>query len=277
MKVLFLITYILAFGYRTHTFLGNIIDEYLVKFEPELYDKVLFDLNYQTISNVSTWADRVKRRQPWSKKLHYIDIIECNKVITPEIEDNNYCNEGECIVSAIKEFSNKIKDYGKFKYNNFNFFNYDNFNFKYINYNLKFKKNLSKEDLLKFLIHFLQDFNQPMHLLGYQRGGNDLKIVVNHKNRNKTTNLHNLWDNIIPEYYTKFYFKKNQIEIPVSYETIQEVIYRILNRNLPISCLIYPKTEYIIFEEYFNKEQLKSLFNNYIEITVLILRLIYLD
>jgi hypothetical protein len=129
---------------------------------------------------------------------------------------------------------------------------------------------LLDEDLLKFIIHFMEDFVEPMHLLGYERGGNSLKLNVKMPTGNiRHTNLHQLWDSLVPEYYIKKFnpsFDFN-VDKPTNYSTFIE---EQLNKNIHIACLIYPNnpTETIVFEEYFNKEYLDKLFKNYHELSV---------
>ncbi|KAF8874821.1 phospholipase C/P1 nuclease domain-containing protein [Mucidula mucida] len=62
-------------------------------------------------------------------------------------------------------------------------------------------------EALKFLVHFLGDLHQPLHLTGRDRGGNGVKVLFG----GRSTNLHSLWDSFliskslrtIPQNYTK--------------------------------------------------------------------------
>ncbi|KAG6332338.1 hypothetical protein ID866_6748 [Astraeus odoratus] len=49
------------------------------------------------------------------------------------------------------------------------------------------------QDALKFLIHFLGDMHQPLHLTGRDRGGNGDKVSFD----GRVTNLHSLWDTLL--------------------------------------------------------------------------------
>lgn len=244
--------FIPEFSKRTHNYLGNSSDIYLKENEPIIYNKILQVLNNQTIRSVSSWADSIKRTKEysWTRTLHYIDIMECRKGIYDKSVIDHYC-EGSCIISALNSFVEELKIRNKNK----------------ICCNLS---SLSDESLLKFIIHFMEDFVQPMHLLGYQRGGNSLKLKVKMPRGNiRKTNLHQLWDTLIPEYYIKnfkptFLFKVTK---PIDYNSFVE---EHLNKNIHIGCLIYPNNskETIVFEEYFNKEYLDTLFKNYHELSV---------
>lgn len=252
----FLCNFANGYGYKTHNYLGDLTDKYMLKYEPVIYKKILMVLGGENITSVSTWADRVKRTKEyiWTKPLHYIDILECREDYTKEIIDS-YC-ENKCITSTIKDFTNA------FKYN---------FDYIYENGN----HTLTNSELLKFLIHFTQDFNQPMHLLGYDRGGNSYPItVLQHSGRNKSTNVHYLWDTLVPEYYINNYnFEFNEkVNRP---SDINNLIKDVLNKNIQISCKIYPDSHYIIFDDYFKKEYIETLFKNYNIMIVSILKYIF--
>lgn len=243
-----------SFSKKTHSYLGHSSDVYLAKYEPEIYDKISKVLNGQTISGVSSWADSIKRTKEysWTRTLHYIDIMECRKGVYDKSVIEHYC-ENSCIVSALNSFVKELKS-RLLCSNNFR--------------TLGNETGLSDEDLLKFIIHFMEDFVQPMHLLGYERGGNSLRLQVKMPSGNiRRTNLHQLWDSLVPEYYTKMFnpsFDFN-VDKPIDYTKFVE---EHLNKNIHIGCLIYPDEVTIVFEEYFNKEYLDTLFKNYHELSV---------
>jgi len=245
-----------SFSKITHSYLGNSSDVYLKEHEPEIYNKLSKVLNGQTISSVSSWADSIKRtkKYSWTRTLHYIDIIECKKGDYNKTEIEYYC-ENSCIVSALNSFVEELKSRSQ-----------SNMCSK----TLGKETELSDEDLLKFIIHFMEDFVQPMHLLGYERGGNSLRLQVKMPAGNiRRTNLHQLWDSLVPEYYTKKFnpsFDFN-VDKPIDYSKFVE---EQLSKNVHIACLIYPDdpNETIVFEEYFNKEYLDTLFKNYHELSV---------
>ena len=170
--ILIFFSYVCGYGYKMHRYLGKLTDSYLEKYEPEIYNKVINIFSGDTISSISSWADRIKRKQQysWTKDLHFIDILECRMDKYDKSIIDKYC-ENHCIMSALQDFTNSIK-----------------YNFKY-DYIFSDKSKLTNVELLKFLIHFIQDFSQPMHLLGYDRGGNNFKVNMYIDTRNITSNL----------------------------------------------------------------------------------------
>lgn len=247
-----------GYGYKMHAHLGTLTDHYLETYEPNLNNKVRHIFDGQSISSVSSWADKIKRKKQygWTKDLHFIDILECHREhYTKDIIDK-YC-ENHCIVSALLDFTNSIKH-----------------NFEY-GYPLQNGTTLSNVELLKFLIHFIQDFSQPMHLLGYDRGGNSFKVNILFDGKNRTSNLHYIWDSMLPEHFKDNYaytVPTNKYDKPLDYYSLVEDI---LNDNIYISCRIYPDSHYIIFNEYFKEEYFIKLFDNYQKLIISTLKYIF--
>lgn len=258
-----------GYGYNAHGYLGGLSDKYLGLYEPKLY-KNITNLISSDIHSISSWADKVKRNKKyaWTSSLHYIDILECNLDKYDKYIIDKYC-ENNCIISAIKDLVNSLK------YN--------------INYNYKIGDAftggayiLTPDEQLKFLIHFIQDFNQPMHLLGYSRGGNSLKVNMYMDGKNRTTNMHFIWDSLLPEYYIDNYAYTVPIEriyLPINF-TIDNLLETILDNNIKdVSCKIYPDTNepivYLIFNDYFKDEYFKLLFDNYHKMITLIVKYIF--
>lgn len=256
MKLLSLLPFVLGYSYKTHHFLGELMDKYFIKYEPTVYQQIKLDLDANDIASISSWADKIKYKNPWTKKLHYIDILECKKEKYSQEDVNKYCEKGKCIVNVIIDYHSQISDK---------------------KCSIIDKNNLERYELMRFLVHYIQDFNQPMHLLGYSKGGNGMKIIVNYKNKNISTNAHFLWDTLVPEHYTKYYFNKLQVRVNDTLETVQEIVYRILNENMKIACPSYPKENYIILEKYFSENNLHKLFDNYSQLFVVLFRRLYIQ
>lgn len=255
MKLLPLLPFVLGYSYKTHHFLGELMDKYFIKYEPVMYEQIKIDLDSSDIASISSWADKIKYKNPWTKKLHYVDILECKKEKYTQEDVNKYCEKGKCIVNAIIDYHHQITQKKCFVID---------------------KNNLQKHELMRFLVHYIQDFNQPMHLLGLDKGGNGMKLIVNYKNKNISTNAHFLWDSLVPEYYTKYYFDKGkQVHVNDTLESVQDVVYRTLNENMKIACPSYPKEHYIVLEKYFNENNLHELFENYSQMFVILFKRFY--
>ncbi|KAJ5380217.1 uncharacterized protein N7496_002645 [Penicillium cataractarum] len=81
------------------------------------------------------------------------------------------CKEDGCVISAIENMTHQVLD-------------------------LSLEKT-QQGDALKFLMHFIGDLHQPLHVENKLRGGNDLHVCFDNHCA-KTTNLHSVWDTDIP-------------------------------------------------------------------------------
>jgi hypothetical protein len=236
--IVILVANVLGYSYKIHRIMGDMLGDHLKMSYPTLHEKIIKDLNGTKISEASVWADKVKRTKKfyWTKKLHYMNLDSCS-ISLAEIETK--CNN-ECVYSFINDLVER-----------------------------KFEK-LSPHENIKFLLHELQDINQPLHVYGRERGGNGFKLIRNKNNRNRTMSLHSLWDNEIPLYYLENYDHGIINTYKIS---LDEVI----NFNLALSCgyLYDIKDNFIVFEDYFNSAMVRSLFNNYISLAVNILKKYY--
>lgn len=120
-------------------------------------------LKGQSLASVANWADLVKSDSEFAhtKPWHFVDIPDGD-----DYTDIDH-HEGD-VVSAITEMVTTLKSNGA--------------------------DALSKENALKFLVHFVGDIHQPLHVgRPDDRGGNDVRIVFEGRN----SNLHQLWDSLM--------------------------------------------------------------------------------
>ncbi len=147
-----------AWGRDGHRITGFIAAKYLT---PQAAAAVKDLLGEQTLADVSTWPDEIRRERRQTAPWHYANPAPDSDRFNLERD----CPEEGCVVSAIIKFSHVLRD-----------------------------KTASRKDrieALKFVVHFVGDVHQPLHL-GYARdkGGNDIKVTFFENN----TNLHSLWD-----------------------------------------------------------------------------------
>ncbi len=125
-------------------------------------------LDGQSLADIADWADE-QRGIPGSSRWHYVDVP-----ITEPRYDPRYCPPGGCVVSKIHEFRQVLLDpsAGKAK----------------------------KKQALMFLVHFIQDLHQPLHVgdAGY-RGGTRLQVRF----FDVGTNLHRVWDSQIIQWRSR--------------------------------------------------------------------------
>jgi hypothetical protein len=121
-------------------------------------------LSNQSMASVANWADQIKGQQEWvhTKSWHFADI--------PDGEDYSsveHNHDGD-VVGAITDMVKVVKD--------------------------SRSDEISRQNALKFIIHFVGDIHQPLHVgRPEDRGGNDLHITF----EGKKSNLHALWDSLM--------------------------------------------------------------------------------
>lgn len=114
----------------------------------------------ESLADASLWADEVRRQRPESGPWHYINVP-----ITAETVDRARCSDEGCVLSAIDDMRKTLA-----------------------NPQAPLEK---RREALRFLVHFVQDLHQPVHVGDRSdRGGNDLQVQFFRKG----SNLHRVWD-----------------------------------------------------------------------------------
>lgn len=108
------------------------------------------------LAPISTWADRLKYRMRWSAPLHYVGAVDDyppNDCAYPGY--NGWQGKKQInILDGIKNVTGLLQDW----------VNND-------------ASDDTAEEALKFLVHFMGDLHQPLHLTSRGRGGNSVKVV----------------------------------------------------------------------------------------------------
>ena len=159
-----------AWGALGHNTVAYIAQSFLSPQTVEYTQGLLNDTSDAYLAHVATWADSY-RSQPggaFSAPYHYIDALDS----PPESCNVDFewdCPEEGCIVSAIANYTTRFQDE---------------------------KLGMDeRQKALKWVIHFLGDVHQPLHVENIAVGGNTINVTF----ANATTNLHRVWDTNIPE------------------------------------------------------------------------------
>lgn len=158
--ILFAISVTEAFGWgpQGHRVIGYIAEFHLT---PEIKKLIVDEFSINNLANVAIWADNVRKKRKQENPWHYANVKEEEWFYVAKRD----CPDGNCVTEKIKEFSGVLS-------------NKEN----------PFKK---RQDALKYLVHFVGDVHQPLHLGNLRdRGGG--KIILNYFG--KDANLHYLWD-----------------------------------------------------------------------------------
>jgi len=155
--IIFPLQDIWAWGRMGHRIVDEIAQTRLL---PEVKTKIWKNFNIKKLSDVANWADSVRKKRsqgPW----HYCNIKASEWIY---VKDRD-CPDGACVVEKIRDFSRALIDEAL---------------------SLKIRK-----EALMYLIHFVGDVHQPLHLgNALDRGGNNIRVIF----KGKSTDLHALWD-----------------------------------------------------------------------------------
>ncbi|CAF1615410.1 unnamed protein product [Rotaria magnacalcarata] len=123
------------------------------------------------MSEIAFWADSIHfntenlfgfNAWAWSKPLHYINTPpwDCNYIYKRD------CINDRCIHGALKNYSTRLTTFDNSVHHQEDFF---------------------------FLVHFVGDIHQPLHV-GFNNDAGGNGVSVRFMNSTATTNLHSLWD-----------------------------------------------------------------------------------
>jgi hypothetical protein len=152
-----------SWGPEGHSTIALIAQNHLT---PKARSAVNAILGNQPMSSISSWADEIRPTQPATAGWHFLNLElglnadQFRQATISQQAPNVYSQ----LLRLIKELSNAATPQSQ----------------KLID--------------LKFLVHFVGDAHQPMHISRAEdRGGND--IIVTYDNQN--TNIHKVWDSLI--------------------------------------------------------------------------------
>lgn len=149
-----------AWGPDGHRIIAEIATHYLT---PEAKAGVHALLGDETLADVASWADEVKGDPDyeWSIPLHYANVEPGAEAFVLERD----CPPEGCVVRAIIDYTALLRS--------------------------QEASTSEKAEALKFLVHFVADIHQPLHVSrARDRGGNDIAVEFFHDK----TNLHRVWD-----------------------------------------------------------------------------------
>ncbi|KAF4662994.1 hypothetical protein FOL46_005039 [Perkinsus olseni] len=125
----------LAWGHDGHAVVAQLSQERITDETREAIDAIMGE--GVPMSNYSSWADNVKHGHhghewKWSSPLHYADTPDCHFDYTRD------CKNDYCVAGALKNYSRRVVDES-----------------------LPLEQ---RQEALKFIVHFVGDAHQPMHI-----------------------------------------------------------------------------------------------------------------
>ena len=149
---------VFAWGAQCQKVIGYIAE---LNLSPEAKKYIVKEFNINNLADVAIWADIIRKKRKNERPWHYTNIKEGEWVYVRERD----CPDSNCLVEKIKIFSKIVSD----------------------NHTLF----IERRDALKYLVHFVGDVHQPLHLGNLKdRGGGRIRLF----NSGKNVSLHYLWD-----------------------------------------------------------------------------------
>jgi len=135
---------------------------------PETARAVRDILGGQRMSDASIWADNIKQYRHDADPLHYVNI----PLDASSYDAARDCPNGKCIIAAIAADQKVLADNAA--------------------------SMLDRAEALRFLIHFMGDLHQPLHVAdNHDRGGNQRVVWL----EGDSMNLHQVWDGELLYHY----------------------------------------------------------------------------
>lgn len=150
-----------AWGTLGHMVVAQVAENNLTPAAKKAVSKILKN---QTLPDVANWADSIKGQAEWahSKPWHFVDIPDGEDYSTIE-----HSHDGD-VVEAISDMVKVLKD--------------------------PKSASIEKENALKFIVHFVGDIHQPLHVgRPDDHGGNSISVIF----EGRRSNLHALWDTLM--------------------------------------------------------------------------------
>ena len=128
---------------------------------PHTREAVRDILDGQNLADASVWADNIRQYRHDADKLHYVNIPLAATRYVP----GRHCPGGQCIIAAIEQERHLLADPAA--------------------------SADERAEALRFLIHFMGDLHQPLHVGDNgDRGGNQRAVIF----LGHATDLHKVWD-----------------------------------------------------------------------------------
>ncbi len=124
-------------------------------------------LGKKELADIASWADQVRRQRDETGPWHYVDIPVEFATYDAERDSKN----GNNVIDKIQSFAGIVNDHSQ--------------------------PAATREEALKFLVHFVGDIHQPMHCADRNddKGGNFRLVWF--PGEKKANNLHRIWDSTI--------------------------------------------------------------------------------
>ncbi|KAG8914271.1 hypothetical protein FRC02_005054 [Tulasnella sp. 418] len=156
---------VVAWGVAGHEIVATIAQMLLTDKTHDQICDILPSWTKCHLAAVAAWADQIKRQpayRGWSAPLHYVNPLEDWPSKHCEFGEHGWHLPESNILLAINNYTRIVEE----------------------------GDGEERDIALRFLVHYMGDLHQPLHLVGREKGGNGIKVRF----ERRLTNLHSVWD-----------------------------------------------------------------------------------
>jgi hypothetical protein len=153
-----------AWGPSGHRIVAMVAMEHVSE---QTRQKVKAILGEETLADVANWADDVRDDRPDTAQWHFVNLPHNNNAVFSRTRDCHATDDGGpgCVITAIEKFSAVLRNSSS--------------------------SADDRAEALKFIVHFVGDLHQPLHVsFADDRGDNNIKVTF----FGRDSKLHRVWD-----------------------------------------------------------------------------------
>ncbi|WFD29419.1 hypothetical protein MSPP1_000428 [Malassezia sp. CBS 17886] len=117
------------------------------------------------LAPVAPWADVIKQREHWGSQLHYVNARNDTPPATCVFGETGFVQPERNLLVALANYTDRVQS----------------------------SAGSERVDSLRYLVHFLGDLHQPLHVAARERGGNGVRVGF----EGRSTTLHGVWDSAL--------------------------------------------------------------------------------
>ena len=149
-----------AWGPSGHRIVGLVAAEHLT---PRARQRVEELLGGETLADVANWADAVRDDRPETARMHFVNLPRTATAFSRSRDCADVGGNPGCAVTAIEKYRAILSGTAAG----------------------------DRAEALKFIVHFVGDMHQPLHVsFADDRGGNNIRVRF----FGRSSNLHKVWD-----------------------------------------------------------------------------------
>jgi len=170
-----IVQFVSSFGHDGHEIVADVANSRTLL---ETNGAIKYILNGQKLSEIANWADDVVKDRSWSAGLHFINIMQdpCDASSGCDFVYERDCPDNACVAGAVLNYTAQLRTL-------------------VMQNSLVALNSTVADEALRFVVHFVGDLHQPLHVArDSDRGGVVTNVQFYVPGQGDEWNLHNVWD-----------------------------------------------------------------------------------